>query len=71
MQAATGFNVEEGKAWAAHINEKGDASPLKAFPVQCLDHAAGQLLAFGTIAALCKTIEVWLQAPEEAYSNVT
>jgi CoA-transferase family III len=44
VQTATGFNVAEAAA-------AGSARP-QALPVQILDHAAGHLLACGTLAAL-------------------
>lgn len=44
VQTAAGFNLAEAAA-------AGQATP-RALPVQILDHAAGHLLAFGTLAAL-------------------
>ncbi|KAF8895119.1 CoA-transferase family III domain-containing protein [Infundibulicybe gibba] len=57
VQTATGFNVDEGQAYAEFQkmgpHEKSVPRPL---PIQALDHAAGYFLAFGVNAALCKTI---------------
>jgi hypothetical protein len=59
VQTATGFNVAEAEAYNAYKGATESTKiPLKAFPVQVLDHAAGQLLAFGINAALAKTITV-------------
>ncbi|KAF8340595.1 CoA-transferase family III domain-containing protein [Cantharellus anzutake] len=57
VQTATGFNVAEAESYNQSPSvEEGD-SPLRLrpFPVQCLDHAAGQLLTLGIISALDKT----------------
>ncbi|PVG03554.1 CoA-transferase family III [Serendipita vermifera] len=57
VQAATGFNRAEGKAYAlAQGEDEATASTrIKTLPVQCLDHGAGQLLAFGVMAALARS----------------
>ena len=52
VQAATGFNMAEGEAWA-ELNGLKNVQPRK-LPVSVLDYAAGQLLAFGMLAALCR-----------------
>ncbi|KAG8816378.1 hypothetical protein FRC17_000345 [Serendipita sp. 399] len=53
VQSATGFNTAEAEAWS-HSQESSNTT-IKTLPVQCLDHAAGQLLAFGIMAGLYKT----------------
>jgi len=45
VQAATGFNVDEGAAF-------GDPDRPRALPMQILDEATGYLIAFGAAAAL-------------------
>lgn len=58
VQAATGFNAAEGAAWERHSQRSShDQRPIRTLPVQCLDHAAGHLLAFGITAALCRTMQ--------------
>ena len=67
VQTATGFNQDEGEAYAAFLrsenSEQGDegttsevGSEPQPFPFQAIDHAAGHLLAYGINAALCRTI---------------
>ena len=59
VQAATGFNRAEGEAWAKHEEkEEKFLDNIKTLPLQCLDHGAGQLLAFGIMAALSRSITV-------------
>lgn len=68
VQTATGLNVAESEAFALAHGRVGttwgfgedDEAPLepRALPVQALDHAAGQLLAFGMLASLCRQITV-------------
>jgi hypothetical protein len=59
VQAATGFNRAEGDAWAKHEGkEENLPENIKTLPLQCLDHGAGQLLAFGIMAALSRSITV-------------
>ncbi|MGH7072551.1 MAG: CoA transferase [Acetobacteraceae bacterium] len=50
VQTATGFNHAEAEA-------AGEATP-KPLPLQALDHATGQLLAFGIITALIRRASV-------------
>lgn len=63
VQTAMGFNEAEGRAFAllGENGKKGVWEP-KALPVQGLDHAAGQLLAFGMLAGLCRQMTVSLDA---------
>ena len=51
-------NVDEAKAFATFRGEADVATDPKPLPLQALDRASGQLLAFGIAAALCKTITV-------------
>ncbi|EPQ54771.1 CoA-transferase family III [Gloeophyllum trabeum ATCC 11539] len=54
VQTATGFNVAEGEAYAAHSqSQKGAPRPL---PLQALDHTAGYFLCLGINAALARTV---------------
>ncbi|KAG8684671.1 hypothetical protein FRC11_011768 [Ceratobasidium sp. 423] len=58
VQAATGFNIAEAAAFnSLHASESGSHSPVRALPVQALDHAAGHLLALGINAALARRIK--------------
>lgn len=50
VQTASGFNHAEGEASGSHAP--------KPLPVQALDHAAGQLLTFGMLAALARQYTV-------------
>ncbi|KDN36871.1 hypothetical protein RSAG8_10569, partial [Rhizoctonia solani AG-8 WAC10335] len=52
VQAATGFNIAEASAF-----NSPQESPIKALPVQAIDHAAGQLLTLGINAALARRIK--------------
>ncbi|CAE6535428.1 unnamed protein product [Rhizoctonia solani] len=52
VQAATGFNVAEASAF-----NSSQESPIRALPVQALDHAAGHLLTLGINAALARRIQ--------------
>ncbi|KAH7334243.1 CoA-transferase family III domain-containing protein [Rhizoctonia solani] len=55
VQAATGFNVTEASVFnSLHTDNQ---SPIRALPVQALDHAAGHLLALGINAALARRIK--------------
>ncbi|KIJ54570.1 hypothetical protein M422DRAFT_220871 [Sphaerobolus stellatus SS14] len=54
-QTATGFNHDESLAFSLFKGTTEDNVTPKPFPVQALDHAAGYLLAFGIMSALCKT----------------
>lgn len=60
-QTSTGLNVAEAEAFNS-VNSPEDYVPLKALPVQALDHAAGQLLALGINAALARTYTVSLRS---------
>lgn len=60
-QTSTGLNVAEAEAFNS-MNSPEDHVPLKALPVQALDHAAGQLLALGINAALARTYTVSLRS---------
>ncbi len=44
---ATGFGSTEAQAFSQYKGDDTVASVPKALPCQCIDHAAGQLLAFG------------------------
>ncbi|KAJ3340315.1 hypothetical protein HDU93_007156 [Gonapodya sp. JEL0774] len=69
VQTATGFNVDEARAYAAyeHMSKGGDQVSFeakdsdltpRAFPCQALDHASGYLLAFGVqVAILRRAVE--------------
>lgn len=59
-QTATGINIAEAEAFNSVLppEEQSKKVPLKTLPVQALDHAAGQLLAFGISAALARTYVV-------------
>ncbi|KAI9325468.1 putative acyl-CoA transferase/carnitine dehydratase [Zopfochytrium polystomum] len=52
VQTATGFNHDEGEAYAAAA--AGSSAAPRAFPVQALDHATGYLLAYGVMVALLR-----------------
>ncbi|CAE6432873.1 unnamed protein product [Rhizoctonia solani] len=52
VQAATGFNIAE-----ASVFDNSQESPIRALPVQALDHAAGHLLTLGINAALARRIK--------------
>ncbi|CAE7209288.1 unnamed protein product [Rhizoctonia solani] len=54
VQAATGFNIAEASAFNS---PQESHSPVRALPVQALDHAAGHLLALGINAALARRIK--------------
>ncbi|KAJ3487111.1 hypothetical protein NLJ89_g11745 [Agrocybe chaxingu] len=63
VQTATGFNVDEGKAYSEYLGEKGDRKKNgeeewkpRPLPMQALDHAAGYFLAFGVNVALSRMI---------------
>ncbi|KAH8978100.1 CoA-transferase family III [Lactarius akahatsu] len=62
VQTLGGFNVQEAEAYAEYVRatrgeeEAAALPPYRKLPLQALDHAAGQLLAFGIAAALCKTV---------------
>ncbi|KAH9165521.1 CoA-transferase family III [Lactarius sanguifluus] len=62
VQTLGGFNVQEAEAYAEYVRatrgeeEAAALPPYRKLPMQALDHAAGQLLAFGIAAALCKTV---------------
>ncbi|KIM29387.1 hypothetical protein M408DRAFT_22760 [Serendipita vermifera MAFF 305830] len=57
VQAATGLNLAEGQARAESRNDDPSPKNIEALPVQCLDHGAGQLLAFGIMAALYRSMK--------------
>ncbi|KDQ11111.1 hypothetical protein BOTBODRAFT_57645 [Botryobasidium botryosum FD-172 SS1] len=57
VQTATGFNIDEADAFNEFNKMSLEETPrYKPLPFQALDHAAGQLLACGIIAALSRTI---------------
>ncbi|CAE6524306.1 unnamed protein product [Rhizoctonia solani] len=68
VQAATGFNITEASVFNGLCNQ----SPIRALPVQVLDHAAGHLLALGINAALAHRIKASLstQLPRSAKRNL-
>jgi hypothetical protein len=60
-QTAAGLNFAEAEAYNSTLPDdegKKQRVPLKALPVQALDHAAGQLLVLGINAALARTYTV-------------
>ncbi|KAH8114587.1 CoA-transferase family III [Phellopilus nigrolimitatus] len=56
VQNATGFGFAEAEAFRSFRGQSDEVTSPKALPCQAIDHAAGYLLAFGIITALCKTI---------------
>ena len=57
-----GLQVQEAetyKEWLAETEQDASQAPrFKPLPMRAISHLAGQLLAFGIEAALCKTITV-------------
>lgn len=59
MQSASGINTSEAKSYRhyAALPGKDEASSApRVLPCQALDHASGYLLAFGIMAAKCRSL---------------